>query len=122
MTAYSNREVLYWSIWWALATAGFIQAQSYAQVLWQEIDPDKENFYNGGVEAVHTFLATIVAIVAGLINMRFFERHHLWVITGCSLLQGALILYEGLTQQIFVAYLMYVLFGATYMFMITLVR
>ncbi|KGL85665.1 Thiamine transporter 2, partial [Tinamus guttatus] len=31
---YSSRKLLYWSLWWALATAGFNQVINYIQVLW----------------------------------------------------------------------------------------
>lgn len=122
MGSYSNKEVLYWSIWWFLATGGFIQAQTYAQILWEAIDPKKENFYNGAVEALYTLFATGAALIAGFINMDFFHKHHLWIITGSSLIQGGLIICEGLTSDIMVAYAIYVLFGTMYQFMITLIR
>lgn len=50
---YSTRELLYWSVWWALATCGYNQTTNYVQVLWQHVEPS-QNFtvYNGGVEAV----------------------------------------------------------------------
>lgn len=120
--AYSNKEVLYWSIWWTLGTGGAIQAQTYAQLLWQQIDPDRESFYNGAVEACFTLFATVTALVAGLVNIDFFESHHQWIITLLSLLQGLITIFHGLTTNILVAYTMYVLFGTIYTFMITLVR
>lgn len=120
--SYSKKEVLYWSIWWFLATGGFIQAQTYAQILWESIDKDKENFYNGAVEALYTLFATGAALIAGFINMNFFHKHHLWIITLSSLVQGGLIIAEGLTSNILIAYAIYVLFGTTYQFMITLIR
>lgn len=48
--SYSNKVVIQWSFWWALAMCGFLQVQSYVQLLWQEIDQDKENVYNGAAE------------------------------------------------------------------------
>lgn len=120
--SYSKKQVLYWSIWWALATGGFIQAQTYAQLLWKDIDPGKINFYNGAVEALYTLAATISSLLAGLINMKFFNKHHLWIITGCSLIQGGLVMCEGATSNVLIAYTFYILFGTMYQFMITLIR
>jgi thiamine transporter 2/3 len=59
--AYTNHTVIEWSLWWALATAGFGLVHGYSQLLWQQIDPNLENFYNGGVEAVLTFFGALSA-------------------------------------------------------------
>lgn len=54
---YSSRKLLYWSLWWALATAGFNQVVNYIQVLWDFRAPSHSSaVYNGAVEAVATFL------------------------------------------------------------------
>ncbi|XP_063704598.1 thiamine transporter 2-like [Culicoides brevitarsis] len=120
LQSYSNKEVLYWSIWWFLATGGFIQAQTYAQILWDDIDQKKEIFYNGAVEAAYTLAATLAALAAGFINLDFFHSHHLWIITGSSIVEGLLIICEGLSSTITIAYAIYILFGTMYQFMITL--
>lgn len=55
---YSSRKLLYWSLWWALATAGFNQVVNYIQVLWDFRAPSHSSaVYNGAVEAVATFLS-----------------------------------------------------------------
>ncbi|XP_031452053.1 thiamine transporter 2-like [Phasianus colchicus] len=54
---YSSRKLLYWSLWWALATAGYNQILNYIQVLWDFRAPSHSSaVYNGAVEAVATFL------------------------------------------------------------------
>lgn len=54
---YSSAQLLYWSLWWALATAGYNQVINYVQVLWEHVEPAQNStIYNGGVEAVSTFL------------------------------------------------------------------
>lgn len=47
-----SRQLLFWSLWWALATCGYNQTVNYVQVLWEHVQPS-QNFtiYNGGVEA-----------------------------------------------------------------------
>ncbi|XP_010158314.1 PREDICTED: thiamine transporter 2, partial [Eurypyga helias] len=50
---YSSRRLLYWSLWWALATAGFNQVLNYVQVLWDSRAPSHSSaVYNGAVEAI----------------------------------------------------------------------
>ncbi|NXL82839.1 S19A3 protein, partial [Leptocoma aspasia] len=52
---YGSRKLLYWSLWWALATAGFNQVVNYVQVLWDFRAPSHSYaVYNGAVEAIAT--------------------------------------------------------------------
>jgi solute carrier family 19 (thiamine transporter), member 2/3 len=41
-TAYTNKQVLQWSIWYALAMCGYFQIVSYIQVLWADIVGNSE--------------------------------------------------------------------------------
>ncbi|XP_055536529.1 reduced folate transporter-like isoform X3 [Wyeomyia smithii] len=115
-----NMTVVQWSLWWSLAMAGFIQVQIYVQLLWHEIDQDQEYLYNGGAEALLTLFGAISAIAAGYVANRIFEQWALWILTLCSALQGGLILYSGFSTNIWAAYVVYILFGVLYMFMITM--
>jgi thiamine transporter 2/3 len=54
--AFSDNYTLKWSLWWAFATCGFFQVVNYIQPLWEALEPDSENVYNGGVEALHALL------------------------------------------------------------------
>lgn len=116
--AYSNRTVLIWSIWWSLAMGGFLQIQSYVQVLW--LDIDQGTSFNGAVEAAVTLLGAISCLCAGFISSENFERLDLYILTLCSLVEGVFIVISSQTSSIWIAYLMYILFGVVYMFMITL--
>lgn len=45
--------MIYWSLWWALATSGYVQVFNYIQLMWDHIEPSAtSSIYNGGVEAV----------------------------------------------------------------------
>lgn len=55
-TAFSDSYTLKWSLWWAFATCGFFQVVNYIQPLWEALDSESENVYNGAVEALHAFL------------------------------------------------------------------
>ncbi|XP_055602734.1 thiamine transporter 1-like isoform X2 [Uranotaenia lowii] len=120
IAAYSNLTVVQWSLWWSLAMAGFIQVQTYVQLLWQVINQDHDYLYNGGAEALLTLFGAISALLAGYVANRVFEQWALWILTGCSALQGGLILYSSFATNIWVAYVVYILFGVLYMFMITM--
>lgn len=122
ISAYSNRTVIQWSFWWALAMCGFLQVQSYVQLLWQQIDPNQENFYNGAVEATLTLFGALGAISAGFLNSQRFEKWDMLILTVCSGLEGGFILIAAFTNTVWIAYLMYILFGVLYQFMITVAR
>lgn len=42
ITAYSNKRVLVWSLWYAFALGGYLQVISYIQGLWSSIDDTRE--------------------------------------------------------------------------------
>lgn len=41
-SAYSNVNILVWSLWYAVAMCGYLQVISYIQVLWTNIDNSQE--------------------------------------------------------------------------------
>lgn len=102
--------------------AGFIQVQVYVQLLWHEIDQQQGTLFNGGAEALLTLLGAMSALAAGYIANRIFEQWALWILTVCSGLQGGLIFYSGFATNIWVAYVLYILFGTLYLFMVTMAR
>lgn len=118
--AYSNKTILVWSIFWAFAMGGFLQIQSYVQLLWLDIDVNKDNFFNGAVEAALTLFGAISCLVAGFIPSEKFEKFDSWIMTVCLGVEGIMICISSLANNIWVAYAMYIFFGITYMFMITL--
>lgn len=120
LASYSNVKVVQWSFWWALAMAGFLMVQIYVQLLWQEIDNDREHLLNAGVEATLTLFGAIAAFLAGFLTSKTFQKFDLWILMFCSLLEGIFVVISSQTTSIWVAYSMYVLFGVLYTFMITI--
>ena len=57
-SSYSNKFLLKWSVWWAIATCGYLQVGNYVQNLWDTIYPSRQHkdLYNGAVEATATCL------------------------------------------------------------------
>lgn len=96
--------------------------QNYIQLLWQEISPTQENVFNGAVEALLTLLGAGGAFVAGFINNKKFERWDMWILAGCSAINGGILLWGALTEIVWISYGSYVVFGVLYHFMITVAR
>lgn len=118
--SYMNKHVLKWSFWWALATCGFIQVQTYMQPLWAVIQTDSDQtIYNGATEAVLTLLGFAGALLAGIMKVDWKYIGEL-VLAVCSIVAGSVMLISSQTDSIYVSYVCYVVFGAVYHFMITI--
>jgi thiamine transporter 2/3 len=61
--AYTNKNVIKWSLWWAFATCGYLQVIVYIQLLWenaiksQNQSSENPDIYNGFVEALYTIIS-----------------------------------------------------------------
>lgn len=120
LDSYSNWIIVQWSFWWALAMAGFMMVQFYVQFLWQEVDPDREYLLNAGVEATLTLFGATAAFGAGYLTSKKFQKYDSWILTVCSLVEGVFVIISSQTNSIWLAYIMYILFGILYSFMITI--
>ncbi|KAI8129812.1 Folate transporter 1 [Lucilia cuprina] len=118
--AYTNIKVLQWSIWYAVGLCGYLQVISYVQLLWKDIKPNPDIAWNGAVDAIFTALAALFALGAGYIHGgRLKSRASLVVLAILSALEGGAILLCCWTDNIFVSYAGYIIFGALYAFTIT---
>jgi len=64
--AYTNYRVAKWSIWWALATCGYLQVISYIQLLWQTAVGPDDKIYNGAVDFVYAIVGKEdISVVSG---------------------------------------------------------
>ncbi|XP_037263473.1 thiamine transporter 2-like [Falco rusticolus] len=117
---FSSRKLLYWSLWWALATAGFNQVLNYIQVLWDFRAPSHSSaVYNGAVEALATFLSSVTSFVVQYmkINWDLFGELALGIFSAID--AGSLFLMY-FTTNIWACYAGYLVFKACYMFLITI--
>ncbi|XP_042315364.1 thiamine transporter 2 [Sceloporus undulatus] len=117
---YTIKKLLYWSIWWALATAGYNQILNYIQTLWDAKAPSRtSDIYNGGVEAIATFLSSVTSLTVGFVKMN-------WDLTGelalgiFSALDAGTLFLMHFTSNIWVCYAGYLVFKACYMLLITI--
>ncbi|XP_062987562.1 thiamine transporter 2 [Elgaria multicarinata webbii] len=117
---YSTKKLLYWSIWWALATAGFNQILNYVQVLWDDKAPSHSSaVYNGAVEAIATFLSSITSLAVGYVKLNWDLTGELALGAFSALDAGSLFL-MCFTKNIWVCYAGYLVFKACYMLLITI--
>ncbi|XP_023031505.1 thiamine transporter 1 [Drosophila willistoni] len=119
VSSYTNPVVLQWSVWWALATCGQVQVISYIQFLWKEVAPDHLSTYNGGVEALATLLGAIGAFVAGFLNSNKRRSTYMLINSICAALLGGLLIWSSYSSNVWVTYVIYVIFSAIFFFIIT---
>ncbi|KAH0624031.1 hypothetical protein JD844_007322 [Phrynosoma platyrhinos] len=117
---YSTKKLLYWSVWWALATAGYNQILNYIQALWDAKAPSRtSDIYNGGVEAIATFLSSVTSLTVGFVKMNWDLTGELALGIFSALDAGSLFLMH-FTSNIWVCYAGYLVFKACYMLLITI--
>ncbi|KAM9541927.1 thiamine transporter 2-like isoform 2-T2 [Guaruba guarouba] len=117
---YSSRKLLHWSLWWALATAGFNQVLNYIQVLWDFRAPSHSSaVYNGAVEAIATFLSSVTSFIVQYvkINWDLFGELALGIF---STIDAVSLLLMHFTTNIWACYAGYLIFKACYMLLITI--
>ncbi|XP_015492973.1 thiamine transporter 2-like [Parus major] len=115
-----SRPLLYWSLWWALATAGFNQVVNYVQVLWDFRAPSHSSpVYNGAVEAIATFLGSATSMAVGYVKVNWDLSGELALGIFSALDAGSLLLMH-FTDNIWACYAGYLAFKACYMLLITI--
>ncbi|XP_029536663.1 thiamine transporter 2-like isoform X1 [Oncorhynchus nerka] len=120
LQCYSTRELLYWSVWWALATCGYNQTVNYVQVLWQHVEPS-QNFtvYNGGVEAVSNLFGAATAYGIGFTQVDWAQWGEL-ALGSFSGLGAAALFTMTFTANIWACYAGYIVFKCLYILLITI--
>ncbi|CAG4921256.1 unnamed protein product [Colias eurytheme] len=123
-SAYSRPKVVAWSALYAAALALFVQAQTYVQLLWAQIqrESDVPIAYNGAVEAIQTLLgafgaflssycarASLPAPVAAVQGLAVFVAAH-----------GLAVFVAAHVPNVFVSYAGYIVMCILYHYTITL--
>ncbi|XP_045151681.1 thiamine transporter 2 [Echinops telfairi] len=117
---YSSKRLFYWSLWWALSTAGFNQVLNYVQMLWDyKVQFQNSSIYNGAVEAIATFQAALAAFAVGYVNVNWDLLGEL-VLGVFSVANAGALLLMHYTANIWVCYAGYLVFKSGYMLLITI--
>lgn len=120
VSAYSNKKVLQWSIWYSVGLCGMYQVITYVQMLWKEIEPEPIIAWNAAVDAIHTFLGAIFALIAGYIHTgKLNSRTSLIVLSALSVLEGGSVLLATWSNNLYASYIGFIMFGSLYAFTIT---
>ncbi|XP_036614148.1 thiamine transporter 2 [Trichosurus vulpecula] len=117
---YSSSHLLFWSIWWASATAGLNQVLNYIQLLWDHKAPSQSSqVYNGAVEAVATFGGAVAAFAVGYVKIDWdlFGELALGIFSAVD--AGSLFLMH-FTTNIWLCYAGFLIFKSVYMLLITI--
>ncbi|NWS34971.1 S19A3 protein, partial [Polioptila caerulea] len=115
---YGSRKLLCWSLWWALATAGFNQVVNYVQVLWDFQAPSHSSaVYNGAVEAIATFLVTSFLVQYVKINWDHFGELALGIF---SAIDACCLFLMRFSTNIWACYAGYLIFKACYVLLLTI--
>ncbi|XP_067364841.1 solute carrier family 19 member 3b [Channa argus] len=118
--SYSSRHLIYWSLWWALATSGYVQVFNYTQLMWDHIEPSAtSSIYNGGVEAVCSLVGALAAFSVGYIKVTWAVWGELALGLFSAVGAGAVFL-MALTSSIWACYAGYAIFKSCYMLLITI--
>ncbi|CAL8334989.1 unnamed protein product [Boreogadus saida] len=120
LQCYSSRQLLYWSVWWAMATCGYNQTVNYVQVLWQHVEPSENiTMYNGGVEAFSNLFGAAAAYGVGFLQVNWSHWGEL-SLGAFSGLEATALFLMTFTGSIWVCYAGYVIFKGLYMLLITI--
>uniref|UniRef100_A0A8C6SHN0 Solute carrier family 19 member 3b n=1 Tax=Neogobius melanostomus TaxID=47308 RepID=A0A8C6SHN0_9GOBI len=118
--SYSSSKLICWSLWWALATAGYTQIFNYCQLLWDHIEPSEtSSVYNGGVEAVSCLAGAAAAFCVGHVKVTWAVWGELALGLFSAAGAGAVFL-MALTNNIWACYAGYVIFKSCYILLITI--
>ncbi|XP_070761537.1 solute carrier family 19 member 3b [Enoplosus armatus] len=118
--SYSSRHLIYWSLWWSLATAGYVQVFNYIQLMWDHIEPSAtSSIYNGGVEAACSLVGAAAAFSVGHVKVTWAVWGELALGLFSAVGTGAVFL-MALTSSIWACYAGYVVFKSCYMLLITI--
>uniref|UniRef100_A0A8C0VE55 Thiamine transporter 2 n=2 Tax=Cyanistes caeruleus TaxID=156563 RepID=A0A8C0VE55_CYACU len=117
---YGSRPLLYWSLWWALATAGFNQVVNYVQVLWDLRAPSHSSpVYNGAVEAIATFLSSVTSFLVQYIKINWDHFGEL-ALGIFSVIDAGCLFLMHFSTNIWACYAGYLIFKACYVLLLTI--
>lgn len=118
LQAYTNYRVAKWSIWWALATCGYLQIINYIQLLWQTTVKEGDMIYNGAVDFLYAIIGAGAVFCVGKMKLN-------WSLIGdvtlsiFSFLEGVILIAASYSYNIWFVYAGYIIFGVIYHTMVT---
>ncbi|XP_043504722.1 thiamine transporter 1-like [Polistes fuscatus] len=118
LNAYTNGDVIKWSMWWALSTCGYLQITSYAQLVWQTTVKSYDEIYNGAIDAIYAIISALTVYTVAKIPLNWPLIGDI-MLTIFALMEGGLIILCSYSYNIWVQYVVYIVFGVIYHTMVT---
>ncbi|KAI4502894.1 hypothetical protein M0802_001938 [Mischocyttarus mexicanus] len=118
LNAYTNSDVVKWSMWWALSTCGYLQITSYAQLVWQTTVQSYDEIYNGAVDAIYAIIGALTVFTVAKIPLNWPLIGD-FMLTIFALMEGGLIILCSYSYNTWVQYAAYIIFGVIYHTMVT---
>uniref|UniRef100_A0A7E4VBB4 Reduced folate carrier n=1 Tax=Panagrellus redivivus TaxID=6233 RepID=A0A7E4VBB4_PANRE len=119
---YSKMTILKWSLWWAMATCGELQIESYAQTLFGQLqDANGDNNFNGFIEAAWPFFGMIAILAVEKANIDW-NRWGEACLSIAAIADSVLLIIMSQAGQLWLMYACFVLFRVFYQIMITIAQ
>jgi len=119
MSSFRQGSVFRWSLWWSLGMAGNYQVGNFIQPLWQSLQHEENETWNGAVEATSTFVGALLALAFAYIKLNWSLVGEFLLIL-ISVLDGFILVAMGISQDIWVAYVGYLLYRPLFQMLITI--
>ncbi|XP_066932826.1 thiamine transporter 1-like [Clytia hemisphaerica] len=118
-SCYSDKKLLQWSCFWAIAMCGGLQVEDYVMNLWSALQGDEiKKAYNGAVFAAGTITSAVCVFLFSIAKVDWNSVSE--VVIGClSIVQSTMVFNMAWTSDVTIAYVMYVIFRASYAFSLT---
>lgn len=118
-SAYGDMYVAKKCFWWIFAVTGYIIVATYIQVLWEEVNNNKQDLMNGAVESLHTLCGAAGAYMVGLIYCDWKKFGDIVFSIGTLVLALLLfVIYNSNT--LWIIYVLYIMFGTLYNVLLTI--
>ena len=120
--SYSNGQLLMWSVWWAFATCGGLQVRYYVMNLWLHIQGvNSKHVYNGAVFACGTLLSAFVVAMFSLVKIKWSVIGEA-LISAVSVVQATVLFVMAYTNNIWIAYMSFVIFRVSFALIVAVAR
>uniref|UniRef100_A0A8D8YTM3 Folate transporter 1 n=1 Tax=Cacopsylla melanoneura TaxID=428564 RepID=A0A8D8YTM3_9HEMI len=121
-TAFSQVEIIKWSVWWILGMGGYISVITYNQILWSTLnkeDPVNNRLMNGAVDAIFPLAGAVSTFTIGKVSLHWTRWGELMLAAG-TLIQGILLVITSTSTSLVLVYFYYIVFGCIHYTMLTI--
>ncbi|XP_050422137.1 folate transporter 1-like [Adelges cooleyi] len=119
--AYTDLNVVKWSIWWAMTLTGYILVMQYMQLIWQEIYSIDNHtpLMNGAVESAATLLSAAATYTLGRMRADW-DKYGELCMSIVAFGQAVLLYLLAFTNSLKHSYIYYIMFCCSYQTMLTI--